>query len=61
MPFVEPPREPLPAREPCLPAIPPALRPWLERLRASAIAEANELSRMLGLPEVRSDRQRGER
>lgn len=36
--------------------IPPAFRALLERLRSNAIAEANELSRLLGLPTVATSR-----
>lgn len=56
MPYIEPPPCP-PSRDP-RPTVPQShvLRPFLERLRQSAIAEANELSRLLGLPTVRQDR-----
>lgn len=60
MPFVEPPPPPPPSREPdaaTAVVVPAALRPWLERLRASAIAEANELSRLLGMPTVTTARE----
>lgn len=49
-----------PGRTPPSPAAPPAvppshvLRGWLERERAAAIAKANELGRVLGLPMVRA-------
>ena len=59
-PHHEPPRPP--SREPS-PIVPPShvLRPLLERLRASAIAEANEIGKLLGLPTVRQDRDTGGR
>ena len=61
MPYLTPP--PTPPAPRGTPPVPPShvLRPFLERLRASAIAEANEISTLLGLPKVRQDRPPRER